>query len=184
MIREIVIWPDSILARVCERVPEVTDEVRRLLQDMEETMLWAKGSGLAAPQVGFALRLVTLLVKEKDERKVLKLVNPVIVSRRGDVRLVEGCLSLPGMKEIVRRSEWVAVEAQDENGQRIVVEGDGLVAHALQHELDHLDGKVFVDHVSPLKRDMVRRKLEKAKKRGMKYLPPAPAPQVFATDAA
>ena len=169
-IREILIWPDPMLSKVCEPVTDFGPELQKLLEDMAETMLAARGSGLSAPQVGFAIRAVTLMVKRKGgEREVLKLVNPVITQRRGSVLKREGCLSLPGYFEQVRRSEWVHCEAQDETGARVELEGDGLLAHALEHELEHLDGRIFVEHLSPLKRERARAAFRKAKARGMKY---------------
>lgn len=168
--RQIVIWPDPILSRVCEPVTDFGPELQKLLADMEETMVAARGAGLAAPQVGFALRAVVILVKAKGGREVLKLVNPVITERRGSVLKREGCLSLPGFFEQVRRSEWVRCEAQDETGARVTLEGDGLLAHALEHELEHLDGKIFVEKLSPLKRERARATFRKAKARGMKYV--------------
>lgn len=180
MVREIVIWPDPLLARKCEEVVEVNDDVRSILEDMVETMVWAKGAGLAAPQVGFALRAIVVLVQTDDGvRAPLRLVNPRIVERRGSVLLREGCLSLPGFFEMVRRSEWVRVEALDENGKPVEVAGDGVLAHALQHEIDHLEGICFPAHLSPLKRQMAVRSFTKRKAKGMRYAVPRLAPRDF-----
>jgi len=189
MKREIRIWPDPMLRHVCEAVPLVTDEVRELLTDMAETMVVCGGAGLAAPQVGFALRLVTILVEKLDLQadkpitnksyEVVKLVNPQIVERSAEmVEVEEGCLSLPGIREKTRRHARVRAVALDENGQRIEIDGDGMLAIALQHELEHLDGHVFVDQLSVLKRDVLARKFQKAKRLGMRYVvsnEPAPA---------
>lgn len=192
MKREIIIWPDSILRKVCEPIPKIDDDIRRLLSDMEETMLAVGGAGLSAPQVGFALRAVVLVVNKlaapmpdapvvATESQVLKLINPVITQRSADMmEVLEGCLSLPGHREKVRRHQTVKVEALDETGTRVEIEGDGMLSIALQHELEHLDGKVFVDSLSLLKKQLVQKKFAKAKKRGMRYVFPAPPPQDFA----
>jgi len=181
MLREIIIWPDTCLKRVSEPVTDFGDALQSLLNDMVETMLAARGAGLAAVQVGFPLRAVTLLVRnEKDgTSEVVKLVNPRIVERKGVQHGREGCLSLPGYFEEVKRAQWVKVEAVDEKGARLEIEGDGYLARALQHELEHLDGIVFTDHVSLLKRNLAAAKFKKAKARGMKYVSTRPEPQDF-----
>lgn len=180
MVREILIWPHPVLASVCATVSVFDEDLRRLLTDMGDTMLKAKGSGLAAPQLGFPVRAVTVLVQDdKGLRSILQLVNPVIVERKGSQLMKEGCLSLPGVLDQVRRSTWVKVKAQGVDGEHVEVDGDGVLAHALQHELDHLDGKVFVEHLSILKRNIARRQLTKAKARGMRYNAERPEPQDF-----
>lgn len=185
MIREIIIWPDTCLKRKSEVIKEFNDELRTLLADMEQTMRAANGAGLAAVQLGFPLRCITILVESTDPvkmgepRQCVKLCNPVIVAREGKVVLTEGCLSLPGYFEKVERSKWVRVQAQDEHGQRIDIEGDGKLAHALQHEIDHLDGIVFTDHLSLLKRNLAATKFKKAKARGMRYVSDRPEPKDF-----
>ncbi len=180
MVREILIWPDPVLARKCEEVKEFNVTLHQLLDDMVETMAWARGAGLAAPQVGFALRAVVVLVQKEDgTREPLKLVNPRIMERRGSVLLREGCLSLPGYFESVRRAQWVRVEAQDEQGAKIEISGDGVLAHALQHEIDHLDGICFPQHLSPLKRQVVATRFSKRKAKGMRYAVPRLEPRDF-----
>jgi len=192
VIREIVIWPDSVLARKCEEVKEITPDVLRLLDDMVETMVAARGAGLAAPQVGFALRLVTLMVEQSlaeaeqvpGQPKVryvpIKLVNPRIVERSDAKQFVrEGCLSFPGLFDMVQRSTFIKVQATDETGARVEISGSGKLAQALQHEIEHLDGVVFADHLSQLKRRLMRTKLSKAKARGMRYKSDRPEPQDF-----
>lgn len=185
MIREIIVWPDPILARKCEPITRFDEDLKHLLTDMHHTMLAARGAGLAAPQVGYALRAITVLVqnqqakKEEEALQVLKLCNPAIVERRGTQLMREGCLSLPGFFEMVRRSTWVRVEAQDEEGNKVELAGDGKLAHALQHEIEHLDGVVFVDHISLLKRNLARTRFAKAKKKGMRYRADSPTPQDF-----
>lgn len=182
MIRQIVIWPDSVLARKCEPVTDFGPEFQQLLEDMTETMLAARGAGLAAPQVGFALRAVVVLVKRTEadgKAEVLQLVNPRIVEARGKATLKEGCLSLPGYFEEVERPESVVVEAQDREGKKIQLEGDGLLARALLHEIEHLDGRVFVQRLSQLKQRVARERFAKAKARGLRYSQGPVAPRDF-----
>jgi len=180
MIREVIIWPDPILSAKCEEVPVVDDAVRALLHDMEETMLACRGAGLAAPQVGFKLRLVTVLVRSETGAQVLKLVNPRIVKREEAPQLMkEGCLSLPGYYEQVRRNRHVTVESLDETGAKVEIGAEGLLAHALQHEIDHLDGITLTDHLSVIKRNLARAKFVKAKKKGMRWQAEKPEPKDF-----
>lgn len=186
MIREIVIWPDPVLKRVCEPITVFDDDKRRLLSDMSETMLAAKGAGLAAPQVGYALRAIVVLVQHTEPKgdgkptaEVLQLCNPVIVERKGSQMVREGCLSLPGFYDNVRRATWVRVTAQDERGQPVELAGDGKLAQALQHEIEHLDGVVFTDHLSMLKRNLAKTRFQKQKAKGMRYVSERPAAQDF-----
>lgn len=182
MNRQIIIWPDSLLRKKAVDVENPLDPaVQQLLNDMEETMRAVKGAGLAAPQVGFNLRLIVLLVQEPNgNQSVMKLINPHVMETRTPYRTsTEGCLSLPGVKVEVPRPEWVRVLALDEKGEKVELSGDGPLALALQHEIDHLNGKVIADYLSPLKRQVVAKKLEKAKARGMRYVFPGPKPQDF-----
>jgi len=186
MKRQIIIWPDPILSRpVPPTKIAITEDVKRLLADMEEAMLAAKGAGLAAPQLGYPLPLVVLLAEQKDigkegEKTVIKLVNPEIVERQGEQTGGEGCLSFPGTAvKVVGRAKWVKVKALDENGNPIEVEGDGLLALALQHEIDHLDGKLISDRLGPVARDMLKAKYVKMKKRGLRYNFDRPEPKDF-----
>lgn len=201
MIREILIWPDPVLSRKCEEVsirpeyssaPPFHEDIHRLLNDMVETMIANGGAGLAAPQVGFNLRLVTLMVQTAlhDSEKAeagkprtkfvpIKLINPRIVERKGSQLVREGCLSLPGYFEMVRRSTYVRVVAKDEMGTDIEIAGDGKLAQALQHELEHLDGVCFVDHLSILKKNLARQKFTKAKAKGLRYRAGKPDAQDF-----
>lgn len=192
MIREIIIWPDPVLARPCEEVTEINNDVLRLLDDMVETMIAAGGAGLAAPQVGFNLRLVTLMVETPlgDDEKALpghprtkfvpvKLINPRILEHRGLQRVREGCLSFPNYFDMMQRASHVVAEALDETGARLELSGDGRLAQALQHELEHLDGLTIADHLSQLKKELLRHKLVKAKKHGMRYKFDRPEPQDF-----
>ena len=193
MIREILIWPVPVLARKCEEVQTPTSgDIQRLLNDMVETMIANGGAGLAAPQVGFNLRLVTLMVetaldssekaeagKARTKFVPVRLVNPRIVERRGSQLVREGCLSLPGYFEMVRRATYVRVVAKDEAGADIEIAGDGKLSQALQHELEHLDGVTFVDHLSILKRNLARQKFTKAKAKGLRYQAGRPEAQDF-----
>lgn len=156
---------DEVLRVPCEAVSEFDDDLRTLVKDLFETMYHAEGIGLAAPQVGLSLRLCVLDVQD-DEGSAsgpLTLVNPEVVraSRQTD-KSTEGCLSLPGLEELVTRAARVTVRATDPDGEPIEVEADGLLARALQHELDHLDGILFIDRVSPLKRRILLKKWKKS----------------------
>lgn len=162
MILPIVYWPDPILRAKCEPVPEVTDAVRWFLGELTETMLDAKGAGLSAPQVGRAMRAIVVRAGDIESNKVIALVNPRIVEFSPErVLRREGCLSLPNAYESVLRAVWVRAEGLGEDGKPVEVRAEGLCAHALQHEIEHLDGMVFTDHLSPLKRSMVFKKAKK-----------------------
>jgi peptide deformylase len=164
MVRDIVIWPDPVLKKVAAPVARVDDEIRALLDDMAETMYAADGVGLAAPQVGVSKRIVVIDTSPRQEgQKLLHLVNPRIVRTEGETTYTEGCLSVPGEAEEVERAAKVWVEALDRDGKAISIEGEGLLAIALQHELDHLEGVLFVDHLSSLKRELIRKRMKKLK---------------------
>ena len=165
MIREIVIWPDPVLKKVAAPVDKVDDGIRRLLDDMAETMYAADGVGLAAPQVGETKRVIVIDTSPRQpEQKLIHLVNPEIVEAEGTTVYTEGCLSIPGEAEEVERANKVRVRALDYHGKpfEIVAEGD-LLAIALQHEIDHLQGTLFVDHLSSLKRELIKRRMKKLK---------------------
>jgi peptide deformylase len=165
MVREIVIWPDPILKQSAAPVDRVDDDVRRLLDDMADTMYAADGVGLAAPQLGVSRQLIVIDTSPRQpEQKLIHLVNPQIVRAEGKTVYTEGCLSIPGEAEDVERAAKVWVRALDYHGKpiEIVAEGD-LLAIALQHEVDHLLGTVFVDHLSSLKREVIRRRMKKLK---------------------
>jgi len=165
MVREIVIWPDPVLKEKATPVEVVDDEIRRLLDDMAETMYAADGVGLAAPQVGISKRIVVIDTSPRDpDQRLVRLVNPEIVRTEGKTTFTEGCLSLPGEAEEVERALRVWVRALDYDGKPFEIEGaGGLLAIALQHEIDHLEGTVFVDHLSSLKRELIRRRMNKLK---------------------
>lgn len=159
-ILDILTFPDPRLRRKALPVERVDDDIRRLLDDMLETMYAAPGIGLAATQVNVNRRVIVIDISEsKDEP--LYLINPVILSRDGIEEMDEGCLSVPGFFESVTRAERVSIQALDRDGNPFRLDADGLLAVCIQHEIDHLDGKLFVDHLSLLKRQRIRRKLEK-----------------------
>ncbi len=157
------IMGDPVLRQKAEPLQAVDDEIRRLIKDMFETMYEADGVGLAAPQVGVSQRIIVVDPHEQDV-KPFGLVNPVIVQSTDDVeRGEEGCLSIPGLKDIVERPAAVVVEALDGDGKPVRIEAEGLLARVLQHEVDHLDGVLFIDRVSPLKRKMLLKRWQKVK---------------------
>ena len=164
MIREIVIWPDPILKKTAGAVDRVDDTVRRLLDDMTETMYAADGVGLAAPQVAESRRCLVIDTSPRQEgQKLIHLVNPEIIKAEGTVIYTEGCLSIPGEAEEVERAAKVWVRALDYLGKPFEIECEGLLSIAAQHEIDHLQGTLFVDHLSSLKREIIRRHMKKLK---------------------
>lgn len=162
---DILTFPDPRLRNHARSVDQVDHEVKRIVDDMFETMYAAPGIGLAAIQVNIPKRIIVIDVSE-DKDSPLCLINPQIIERSGDEQMEEGCLSVPGFYETVSRSERVRVRAIDRDGQPFELDTDGLLAVCIQHEIDHLDGKLFVDHISALKRQRIRRKLEKDKRLG------------------
>jgi len=153
-------YPDERLRTVAKPVEQVDDQLRAFIDDMFETMYEAPGVGLAATQVNFHQRLVVIDVSE-EKNEPLVLINPEILEKHGIEQTDEGCLSVPGIYEPVERAERVKVRALDRNGEPFELEADGLLAVCIQHELDHLEGKLFVDYLSILKRQRIRKKLEK-----------------------
>lgn len=164
MVREILIWPDPILKQKAKLVAKVDDKVRALIKDMFETMYAAEGVGLAAPQVGILQRIIVLDTRpQQPDSKPLAMINPEFVLLEGETTYTEGCLSIPGEAEDVDRAAFATVRYLDEEGQEQTLRCDGLLAIAVQHETDHLDGTVFVDHVSTLKREFIRKRMKKLK---------------------
>ncbi len=153
-------FPDPRLRTVAKPVVQVDDATRRLIDDMFETMYDAPGIGLAATQVDVHLRLLVLDVSE-DKTRPMVFINPEILETEGSQVYQEGCLSVPGIYADVKRADRVRVRALDRDGKAFEVDADGLLAVCIQHEMDHLAGKVFVDYLSPLKREQVRKKLAK-----------------------
>ncbi len=169
---EILEFPDERLRKRAKAVVNVDDSIRRLVDDMFETMYEAPGVGLAATQVNVHERVIVIDVSE-DKDQPLCLINPEILSRDGIEEREEGCLSVPGIFEKVRRAEQVKVRALDREGNPFELETDGLLAVCIQHEIDHLDGKLFVDYLSPLKRQRIRKKLIKSKRHAKEKVPAA-----------
>lgn len=153
-------YPDSRLHTVAAPVARVDDQIRKLVADMAETMYEAPGIGLAATQVDVHRRIVVIDVSE-DKSGLMALINPEILERSGEQVCEEGCLSVPGIYEKVSRAERVKVRALNENGESFEFEADGLLAVCVQHEIDHLDGKVFVEYLSQLKLGRIKSKLAK-----------------------
>jgi peptide deformylase len=162
-ILKILQYPDERLHKIAGKVPAVTDDIRRLVRDMAETMYAAPGVGLAATQVDVHLCIIVIDVSEMhDQLQVL--INPEIIASSGSCVREEGCLSVPGIYEKVQRAESISVRALDEQGRSYTLEADGLLATCIQHEMDHLRGRVFVEYLSPLKQSRIRAKLKKLRR--------------------
>ncbi len=162
-LREIELYGSKVLRRPADPVEDIDDEARALVRDMFETMYDAKGIGLAAPQVGVSRRVIVLDVREESgASNRVALLNPRLASwnTRKD-KQTEGCLSIPGLEGVVERPVSVVVDGQDPDGRSLRVEAEGLFARALQHEMDHLDGVLFIDRLSPLKRQLLLKKWRK-----------------------
>lgn len=163
-IREILEYPDPRLREVGKPVEAITDEIRTLVEDMAETMYAAPGCGLAATQLGIPLRIFVIDTAGEDEPSELRVfINPEILNADGTQIWNEGCLSFPGATEEIKRAERVRVRAQDVSGKWFELEADGLLAVAVQHENDHLNGVLMIDKLSPLKKRMIGKKLAKRK---------------------
>jgi peptide deformylase len=162
MVREIVIWPNPILKKKAAPVASVDDSIRTLVKDMFETMYAADGVGLAAPQVGILKRVIVLdATPRQPETQPIAMINPEIIRTDGVTTYREGCLSLPGEAEDVERAARVACRYLDVDGNQQLLETDQLLAIAIQHEIDHLDGVVFVDHLSTLKREVIKKRMKR-----------------------
>jgi len=157
---DILHFPDPRLRNVAQPVEQVDHAIRKLVDDMFETMYAAPGIGLAAPQVNIDKRVIVIDVSEEKDQP-LCLINPEILSRDGIEEMEEGCLSVPGVFEFVERADHVRITALGRDAEPIEMDVSGLLAVCIQHEIDHLDGKLFVDYLSPLKRTRIRKKLEK-----------------------
>lgn len=162
-ILEILHFPDPRLRTRAKPVTRVDASIRKLLDDMLETMYQAPGIGLAATQVNVHQRIVVIDVSEEHDQP-LCLINPKIIEKDGEKTMDEGCLSVPGIYETVKRANHIRVRALDRDGQEFEMEAEGLLAVCIQHELDHLEGKLFIDYLSGLKRQRIRKKLEKEAK--------------------
>jgi peptide deformylase len=168
MVRKILKYGEPVLEQKAETVTEFdTAELNEMIADMWETMYAAKGVGLAAPQIGIGKRVSVIDTSVgEDATKKIVIINPEITFQEGKQTGEEGCLSIPGFREPVSRANKVSVRAQDPSGQEIVLEGEELLARAFQHEIDHLNGVLFINHLSALKRDIIRRKIKKLQKAG------------------
>lgn len=168
MKRPLVAYPDPILHRAAKPIEEVTDEIRALLSDMAETMYAEDGVGLAAPQIGVGLRAAVVDVSGAAEGEgpgLIKMVNPEIASSEGEIEYEEGCLSVPDFRMKVKRSKRLKLRYLDENGAPRELDAEGLLAIAIQQEIDHLDGRLIIDCASRLKQDMYLSKRKKVEKR-------------------
>ena len=162
---EILHFPDARLRLHAKPVAQVDDRVRQVVSDMFETMYEAPGIGLAATQVNIQEQIIVTDVSE-EKNAPLCLINPKIIQMDGTEEMQEGCLSVPGFFENVTRAEVIKVQALNEQGEEIEIDADGLLSVCIQHEMDHLEGKLFVDYLSPLKRQRIKKKLLKLEKSG------------------
>ena len=166
-IHDVVKYPDPILAKRGAPVTVFDEKLKTLVEEMFESMYAAQGIGLAAPQIGLSERLTVIDISfKKDPEAKIALINPEIMEREGTQFEEEGCLSLPEIRDKVKRAAWVKVRAQDVDGNWFEIEGEELLARAFQHEIDHLDGVLFIDRLSRLKRDLIKRKIRKMQKDG------------------
>ncbi|MBL0515030.1 MULTISPECIES: peptide deformylase [Aeromonas] len=168
-ILDVLRFPDERLRTVAAPVETITPELQQIVDDMFETMYAEEGIGLAATQVDVHQRIIVIDVSE-DREDQLVLINPEILEQSGSTGIEEGCLSVPGSRALVPRAEWVKVRALDRHGKPFELEADDLLAICIQHEMDHLVGKLFVDYLSPLKRQRIRQKLEKMAREDRKVL--------------
>jgi peptide deformylase len=167
MIHPIVKYGDPVLETPTKPVENFDDEFRKLTDDMFESMYAAQGVGLAAPQIGISLRVTVIDVTTgKNPEARLVCANPQIVHAEGEQHEEEGCLSLPGFRGRVLRPTYVTIRAQNASGEEFEMRGEGLLARAFCHEIDHLDGILFINHLSILKRDLIKRKIRKLRKAG------------------
>jgi len=168
MVRTILKYGEPILEEAAQPVTNFdTPDLNNLIADMWETMYAAKGVGLAAPQIGYGKRISVIDISiGEDETKKIVIINPEIILREGKQTGEEGCLSIPGFREPVTRANKVTIRAQNERGEQIELNSEELLARAFEHEIDHLNGILFINHLSALKRDIIRRKIKKLQKAG------------------
>lgn len=164
MIRRIRTYGDEVLRKPAKKITEVTDEIRLVCSDMVETMYAAHGVGLAANQIGLAMCIVTVETGSEKESAPIAVLNPEIVSIEGEEAAEEGCLSIPGFYETVKRAKKALVKGITVDGKEFRIECSGLIARAFQHELDHLKGVLFIDHLSPVKKQLFKREYAKENK--------------------
>ena len=153
-------YPDARLHTVAKPVTAVNDDIRKLISDMAETMYAAPGIGLAATQINWHIQLI-IVDTSQEQNNLLVFINPKIVAKNGEQNYEEGCLSVPGVYETVTRADKITVEALDMNGKKFKLNAEGLLSVCVQHEMDHLLGKVFVEYLSPLKRNRIKSKMQK-----------------------
>lgn len=163
-IREIKRYPEKVLKEKATPITDIDGDVQKLIDDMIETMYAAPGIGLAAPQVGVSKRIIVIdvSVKETEKTPLLVLINPEIIRTEGEIESEEGCLSIPGYITTVKRAERVLVSGLNRDGKEILIEGEGLLSRALQHEIDHLNGILFIDRISSIKREFFKKRYKKA----------------------
>lgn len=167
MVRKILTYPDPVLKKKALPVTVINDATRELVRDMAETMYDAQGVGLAAPQIGVSQRIIVIDVSQREERpELIVCVNPVFIHTEGESYEEEGCLSVPKYAANVHRHAKVVVKALNLDGDEVSYKAEGLLAIAFQHEIDHLDGILFVDHLSPLKREMFKKKYRRMAEEG------------------
>lgn len=164
---QIITYGHPVLNQKASRIQNITEDIEEIARNMVHTMHSMPGIGLAAPQVNQSIRLITvdLSVREKSQDLFI-LINPEIVSQEGDCTMEEGCLSVPEINEKVNRPSRVIIRGTDLKGDEVTIEAEGLLARVFCHEIDHLNGKLFIDHLSPLKRDIIKRKLKKQREAG------------------
>jgi peptide deformylase len=162
LLLEIKKFPDKILRNISKPVEKVDKDILKLIDDMFETMYAAPGIGLAAPQVGILKRVVVIdITGGENKEEQIAFINPEIIEMWGEEEGEEGCLSIPGEFEIVKRASNIKIKYLDKDGKTVELETEGLLARAIQHEIDHLDGKLFIDKLSPIRKEMVKKKIKK-----------------------
>ncbi len=167
MVRRILAYPDPILKKKSLPVAIINDATRELVRDMAETMYDAQGVGLAAPQIGISQRIILIDVSQKDDcPELIVCINPMFIHTEGESYEEEGCLSVPKYAANIHRHAKVVVKALNLNGEEVTYNAEGLLAIAFQHEIDHLDGILFVDHLSPLKKEMFKKKYRRMLEEG------------------
>ncbi len=164
-VRKIKLFPDPILLRATKEIGEIDEEIRNLISDMKETVEHYDALGLAGNQVGSEKRLFVLRLKETAGEKFIVVLNPRIIKEEGIREREEGCLSLPGISEVIKRPARIIIEGMDENGEKKEFEFNGLLARACKHEIDHLDGKLLIDYLSKVRRQFIEKKLEEIKQK-------------------
>jgi len=154
---ELLTYPNPLLKKKTEKVEKIDGAVKKLIRDMAETMYFHKGVGLAAPQVGVSKQIITI----DAGKSLLCLINPKLVSKEGEIQMEEGCLSCPEVSLTITRYKKVTLKGLNPDGEEVVIEGEELLARIFQHEIDHLEGVLIIDRVSPLKRELIKKKLKK-----------------------